>query len=130
MTRLWFTILVAGSSGGCSGGNDSGSKDDDTGATPIVDPFDYQSIRLTVQLTDQEVDGGRVTYWMPEHPRAVLFAFHGTNGSIATVTQTEWLALYDLLVPYDVGLVMTNSQNRDTQQWDDDDPDPSTNPDR
>lgn len=116
----------------CQGGKDSTPNDtSDTGDTdePPVNVDDYHTIELSVETIDQDIGGQRVTFYMPDDPIGVLFAFHGTNGSIFTVMNVEWIVLYNALVPHGVGLVFANSQDRVSTQWDVDDENPNTNPD-
>src|SRR5262245_52296927 len=109
-----WVLVAAGCSGGGPSGDGSGGDDDDNGVSTEI----YTEIRPNFAFTDEEFEGGRVTWVMPENPRAVAFVFHGSSGNIAAVQQTEWIELYDLLVPEGVGLVLSQSVDRENGQWD------------
>lgn len=81
-------------------------------------PYEELPIKETFQWTSDRFDGKALRYYMPEEPTAVLWAFHGTNGGFGTVTQIEWIELYNRLVPYGVGIILTESEDRVVQQWD------------
>ena len=124
MTR---SILITVWLVGCSGG--SGSTDvSKTETGEPIDPVDYHTVELTVELTTQDIGGQRVDYYVPDDVQAMAWVFHGTNGSVETVQFVEWLELYELMLPHGFGLVMTSSQDRVAMQWDtyatgDDNPD-------
>jgi hypothetical protein len=117
--RLGFVALVVA---GCSGNDKPGDTGENTPDQPPVlveaPPYDLLPIKALFQFTDGEVDGRRIMYYAPEGPpRALLFAFHGGNGGFQTVTQEEWLELYNLLVPFDVAIVLSESLDRQTEEW-------------
>lgn len=118
----WIPLVLAL---GCSG-DDPGSSDGD----PIVAPADpYAPIVPSFELEDVDFEGARVAVYVPEDPSALLFVFHGTDGDIASVTQIDWIALYNLLVPHGVGLVIASSVDREEKVWDSHDEDATTNDD-
>lgn len=116
---LWTALAAAACTG--HGADDpftdasAPGDDDDDDAGPTTATGD---IVPNFQFTDQDFEGGRVTTYMPDDPTGVLFVFHGTNGDIASVTQIEWIELYDLLAPHGVGFVLSNSVDRVEMQWD------------
>lgn len=124
----WIPLLVVGCSG--SGDGDPSSDGEDTDVEPIPwgsGPF--APITPTFQFEDIDFEGSRVTVHIPENPVGLLFVFHGTDGDIASVSQIEWIELYDLLVPQGVGIVLSSSVDRVERVWDSHDEDPATNDD-
>src|SRR5688500_17011266 len=95
--RLVVWIALAAGCSGDATDKDGGDKDG-TDAPPVtVTAYEELPIASHFEWVDEEFEGGRLTTYMPSNPRAVLFAFHGTNGGVDTVLQTEWLELYNQL---------------------------------
>jgi hypothetical protein len=116
--RLGLTMVVAV---GCSGGaGTDDDKDKDTDGPPPVTVTAYEELPVVSHFpwVNQEFEGGRISYYMPPDPAAVLFAFHGSDGSVETVLQIEWLELYNQLEPHGFGFVLAQSIDRDLMQWD------------
>ena len=137
----WLVTLVALVAVGCGGG-DGGRNDGDgdtlTDTTVVGDDDDddvshsttpwtevettqaecCRSVELSFEFTETGSEElGRWAYAVPEGPIGAVVVFHGSNGSIAAVQQTEWLELYNLLYPRGIGLILVNSPDRDTKQW-------------
>lgn len=120
---IWV-VLVAG----CSGGGDDGNHTDDPAP---IDATAYAElpIKSHFQWVDEEFESGRITYYVPPDPKAVLFALHGTDGGVDTVLQIEWLELYNLLYEQGFAFILSQSLDRDVKQWDIAHTTPDTNPD-
>lgn len=124
--RWWFLGVLSGCAGGGDDPADAGT-DTDTGATSTG--TEYRSIVPDFTFVDEEFEGARLTYYVPEDPRALLFAFHGTDGDISTVQQVEWIELYNLLAPHGYGFVLSQSVDRTQKVWDTTTDDPAENAD-
>lgn len=121
MRSIWAIPLSVAV--GCAGDGD-GSDTTPSGGDGIEvptsgTPYDRLPIQPNFRWEDGTVNGRHVMYYAPEDPpRGVLFAFHGNEGGITTVTQEEWIDLYNLLVPVRMALVLTESLDRVEQAWD------------
>ena len=65
--------------------------------------------------TDDEQLRARII--IPDAPRGLVWAFHGAGGGLSSVLQTEWVALYNELVANNIGVVLTQSLDRDRGRW-------------
>lgn len=97
----------------CGGSTTPVGDDDDD--TVVTDP--YADIVPLHPFVDEAFEGERLSRWIPEHPRAVLFPLHGSEGGFESVTQIDWIALYNLLEEEDVGVVLTQSRDREGGVW-------------
>ena len=97
----------------------------DTGSTIVVetDPLapivpnygDFTTRRLP--LVDP--DAG-YAYVLPDPPASVIgvvIVFHGTDGGVGSVRQEEWVATYNQYVPRGIGVVITQSADRESGRW-------------
>jgi hypothetical protein len=120
---LWVSL-------GCAGGEGTTDGFTPYGGTGVeATPYENIPIKPSFQWTEDVYEGKSVQYYVPENPTAALWAFHGTNGGFGTVTQIEWIELYNRLVPFGVAIILNESLDRDAQQWDNGSVDPSVNPD-
>jgi hypothetical protein len=108
---------------GCAGGDPPTSPtapapDTGTDDSLVVTSDPYATVTPAFTLTDSDFEGRRLSTAIPDDPRALLFVFHGANGDVASVTQTEWIVLYNQLVPHGVGLVLTVALDQESVQWD------------
>jgi hypothetical protein len=99
-------------------GDGDGFETPDGGTFTVGTPYDTLPVKQTFQLTDDVYDGMPVKYYIPDEPRAALWAFHGSDGGFATVTQLEWIEFYNALVPLGFAIILTESLDRDRRQWD------------
>ncbi|MEQ1569533.1 MAG: hypothetical protein ABMA64_28105 [Myxococcota bacterium] len=96
-----------------------GDTDTSSLVAPPGDPYAVLPIGPQFPWTDADVAGRRFSYHVPDDPIGLVFAFHGSHGGFDTVTQVEWLDLYNLLVPAGVAVVLSESlQREDPRQWD------------
>lgn len=58
---------------------------------------------------------------IPDDPVGIVWAFHGAGGGMSSVLQTEWIALYNELVAHDIGVVLTQSKDRERGRWEEED---------
>jgi hypothetical protein len=70
-----------------------------------------------------------VIYFVPENPRGLVYAFHGTGTSVDYVTRIETVAVLNELVAAGFGFVGTSSTDRQSKQWDVDSADLDSNED-
>ncbi|MEZ4234621.1 MAG: hypothetical protein R3F59_00330 [Myxococcota bacterium] len=114
--RCW-TLLLAACAGGEAVDTATPSPTSST-ADPTITWDRYATIEPNFSMVDEDFEGRRLTTAIPDDPVALLFVFHGANGDVTTVTQIEWIELYDLLVPQGVGLVLTVSLDAEGGMWD------------
>lgn len=126
MTRRSAVLLAFFA--GCSKSDDVGEPPDTT-PDPTATAECCQTVQLSVELTPLEHEGYPVFYYAPPDPVGAVWIFHGTNGSLTSIRQVEWLQLYNLLVAENVALVATISTDKEAQQWDTSGGSPSTNAD-
>jgi hypothetical protein len=110
-------------SAACSGGGNGGGPDG-TGETSSTEATPYENLPITLsfQFTKDTYDGKSIEYYVPDNPKGALWVFHGTNGGFGSVTQTEWLEIYNRLVPHGFAILLNESLDRTAEQWDTDDP--------
>jgi hypothetical protein len=127
MRWLWLVGLL-----GCSGNNDSdgsapGDDDDDdvsTDLTPWEELVTSQAdgcchtVKEVFEWTTVDHEGLPATWAVPENPVGAVVVFHGTNGVMDTIKQTDWIELYNLLYPRGIAIIGTVSSDRDAKQWD------------
>jgi hypothetical protein len=90
-------------------------------------PYEQLPVRASFPWTKESYEGKSIQYYIPEEPKAVLWVFHGTAGGFGSVTQIEWLEIYNLLVPFGVAIVLNESLDREAEQWQIDTTDPAEN---
>jgi hypothetical protein len=84
----------------------------------------------TVQWQQSSFEGFEVISYVPEHPKGMLYVFHGTNGSANFATKVETTDVINRLVARGYGFVSTSSTERTgDQRWLVSDPSLTTNPD-
>jgi hypothetical protein len=87
------------------------------------------AVTPTVQWQRSTFDGFDVISYVPDNPRGIVFAFHGTNGSAAIVDRVEPTDVLNRLIARGYGFVSTSSTERTgDQRWQVTDPSPA-NPD-
>lgn len=125
MHRILLCLAIA-----CSGGGDDtpvGDDDDDVTDTDLT-PWDEvvttqegtccRTVTEAFEWTLVEHEGLPAMWAVPDAPVGALVVFHGTNGSLPTVQQAEWVELYNLLYPRGIAIIATISSDRDAKQWD------------
>jgi len=86
--------------------------------TPVV-PFKHSTF-----------EGFDVISYIPEHPRGIVYVFHGTNGSANFAEKLETTDVLNRLILRGYGFVSTSSTERTgDQRWNASDPSLTTNPD-
>ena len=97
----------------------SGDDDDDdtVGVTDILDdgPLRYEP---DIQWDTMTFQNRTVIYYVPENPRGLVFAFHGTGTSVDYITRIETVAVLNELVAADFAFAGTSSSDRQSKQWD------------
>jgi hypothetical protein len=84
----------------------------------------------TVQWQHSTFEGFEVISYVPEHPKGMLYVFHGTNGSAAFAERVETTDVINRLVARGYGFVSTSSTERTgNKRWLVPDPSLTTNPD-
>jgi hypothetical protein len=75
-------------------------------------------------------EGFPVISYVPEHPRGMVYVFHGTGGSANFAERVETTDVLNRLIARGYGFVSTSSTERTgDQRWDAADPSLTTNPD-
>jgi hypothetical protein len=75
-------------------------------------------------------EGFPVISYVPEHPVAVLYVFHGSNGSADFAEKVETTAVLNSFIARGYGFVSTSSTERTgDKRWDQGNPSLTTNPD-
>jgi hypothetical protein len=75
-------------------------------------------------------EGFPVISYVPEHPRGIVYVFHGTNGSANFAERVETTDVLNRLVAGGYGFVSTSSTERTgDKRWNAADPSLTTNPD-
>jgi hypothetical protein len=88
------------------------------------------AVTPTVQWQHSTFEGFEVISYVPEHPRGLVFLFHGTNGSAGFAERVETTDVLNRLVARDYAFVSTSSTQRTgDQRWDAANPSLTTNPD-
>jgi predicted esterase len=88
-----------------------------------------EPVVATYQVQRSSFEGFAVDSYVPEHPAGVVYLFHGTGGDATFATRLESVDVLDELVARGYGFVATESTNRQTKQWNTDDPSMDSNPD-
>ncbi len=63
-------------------------------------------------------EGFPVISSVPDHPAGIVFAFHGTGGSVGFATKLETVDMLNHLTAAGYGFVATESTDRVSKQWD------------
>jgi hypothetical protein len=75
-------------------------------------------------------EGFEVISHVPAQPRAMVFLFHGSNGSASFADRVETTDVLNRLIAQGYGFVSTSSTERTgDRRWDAGNPSPTTNPD-
>ena len=84
----------------------------------------------TVQWQRSTFEGFQVISYVPEHPRGMVYLFHGTGGSASFAERIETTDVLNRLVARGYGFVSTSSTERTgDKRWKVTDPSLTTNPD-
>ncbi|MCB9684723.1 MAG: hypothetical protein H6735_06790 [Alphaproteobacteria bacterium] len=105
--------MIAWVLAGCHGSTPTAGDDDDD----VTTTDRYADISPLHAFEDVAFEGERVSYWIPDEPRAVLMPLHGSGGGFDTITQIDWIALYNLLEAESVAVVLTQSRDRVDGVW-------------
>jgi len=106
-----------------------GGDDDDASPTTALNDDGPLRYEPDLQWDEMSFQGRSVIYYVPENPRGLVYAFHGTGTSVDYVTRIETVALLNELVAAGFGFVGTSSTDRQSKQWDVDHPDVDDNED-
>jgi hypothetical protein len=88
------------------------------------------AVTPTVPWQHSTFEGFEVISYVPEHPKGMLYVFHGTNGSAAFAERVETTDVINRLVARGYGFVSTSSTERTgNKRWLVSDPSLTTNPD-
>jgi dienelactone hydrolase len=79
--------------------------------------------------TDSVFRGFPVVSSIPTHPRGVVYLFHGTAGGVGFADRLETVDMLNHLTTAGYGVVVTESTDRASKQWDSGSLSLSTNPD-
>ena len=99
------------------------NKDGDT-ASGTTAPSTTDSVPGVLQyapVADWEAyrfDDFPVRQFIPPDPKGLIFVYHGSNGGIGFVNKIETIATLNALILSGIGFVATESDNRQTGQWD------------
>jgi len=133
--RVWgLGWLVIGllSSSAClfkkKGADDTDAEvvDEDPDGVEEEGPLRYEP---DIQWDEMTFQDRSVIYYVPENPRGLVYAFHGTGTSVDYVTRIETVAVLNELVEAGFGFVGTSSTDRQSKQWDVDHTDVDSNED-
>ena len=70
------------------------------------------AITPSVQFQTSSFEGFPVISYVPEHPRGMVYLFHGSNGSALFAERVETVAVLNLLISKGYGFVSTSSTER------------------
>ena len=88
------------------------------------------AITPTVTWQRSTFEGFEVISYVPDHPKGMLYLFHGTNGSARFADRIETTDVINRLVARGYGFVSTSSTERTgNKRWNVFDPSLTTNPD-
>jgi hypothetical protein len=88
------------------------------------------AVTPTVQWQRSTFEGFDLISYVPEHPRALLYLFHGSNGSARFADRVETTDVINRLVARGYGFVSTSSTERTgNKRWNVADPSLTANPD-
>jgi len=88
------------------------------------------AITPTVEWQHSTFEGFEVISYVPEHPKGMLYVFHGTNGSARFAERVETTDVINRFVARGYGFVSTSSTQRTRdQRWNVFDASLTTNPD-
>jgi hypothetical protein len=88
------------------------------------------AVTPAVEWERSTFEGFPVISYVPEHPRGLVYVFHGTNGSASFADRVETTDVINRLVARGYGFVSTSSTERTgDQRWNASDPSLTTNPD-
>jgi hypothetical protein len=123
--RPWRSTAYLGSHlivvmAGCTSSTDTEQPPSDPDAPPLVlddTPLDpHAPVEPTETWITESFEDRPLVWYMPEHPRAVLWHFHGNDGTGSDARLIETVAILNELVDIDVGFVASTCQ--DGHQWD------------
>jgi len=114
----WCVLCITMTACGPPGDSKTGSSD--TTESPLVlddTPIDpHAPVEPTETWITESFEDRPLVWYMPEHPRAVLWHFHGNNGSGSDARLIETVAILNELVDIDIGFVAGTCE--DGHQWD------------
>jgi hypothetical protein len=88
------------------------------------------AVTPTVQWQRSTFEGFEVISYVPDHPKGMVYLFHGTNGSARFADRIETTDVINRLVARGYGFVSTSSTERTgNKRWNVFDPSLTTNPD-
>ena len=88
------------------------------------------AVTPVVQFQHTTFEGFPVISYVPEHPRGIVYVFHGTGGSASFAEKIETTDVLNRLILRGYGFVSTSSTERTgNKRWNAADPSLSTNPD-
>ncbi len=88
------------------------------------------AVTPAVQFNHSTFEGFEVISYVPEHPRGLVYVFHGTGGSARFAERVETVDVLNRLIARGYGFVSTSSTERTgDRRWNAADPSISTNPD-
>jgi hypothetical protein len=88
------------------------------------------AVTPSVPFQNSSFEGFPVISYVPEHPRGMVYLFHGSNGSADFANRVETVAVLNLLISKGYGFVSTSSTERTgDKRWNVSDPSLQTNPD-
>ncbi len=94
---------------------DAGDDDDDDTTVEDEGPLRYSPDYDWETMAYEEMG---VFYYVPEHPRGLVYAFHGSNTDASYVLRIETVALLNELIEAGFGFVATSSFDRNSKTWD------------
>lgn len=109
--------------GACSSDPDGGVDDIQPPDELYDGPLQYRSL---VQYENFPFEDFPVLMYMPEDPVAVVWLFHGTNGSVGFAKKIETIATSNELIGAGFGVIATESDDRVNGKWSTDDSNPAT----
>jgi len=88
------------------------------------------AVTPVVQFQHTTFEGFPVISYVPEHPRGIVYVFHGTGGSASFAEKIETTDVLNRLILRGYGFVSTSSTERTgNKRWNAADPSLTTNPD-
>jgi hypothetical protein len=88
------------------------------------------AVTPSVPFQNSSFEGFPVISYVPEHPRGMVYLFHGSNGSANFADRVETVAVLNLLISKGYGFVSTSSTERTgDKRWNVFDASVQTNPD-
>jgi len=93
------------------------------------EPYPSAPIVMIEEVEEYAFDDLLTLVWMPESPRGVVYAFHGSGGDALTLLNPNWTEAYNRYICSGFGIVIAESLNRGSGKWEGGSTSPDSNED-